>query len=79
MRGEESPQPSPVTAHGALVRFLMESDPAHFQPMNVNYGLFPTLDSEARKRKKREKNELRAARALEALVVYQQEIGEHLE
>jgi methylenetetrahydrofolate--tRNA-(uracil-5-)-methyltransferase len=79
MRGEESPQPSPVTAHGALVRFLMESDPAHFQPMNVNYGLFPALDSEARKRKKREKNELRAARALEALVVYQQEIGEHLE
>jgi hypothetical protein len=37
------------------------------------------LDSEARKRKKREKNELRAARALEALVVYQQEIGEYLE
>jgi len=76
MRGEEPPEPSPVTAHGALLRFLRESNPATFQPMNVNYGLFPGLDEAARKKKKREKNELRAARALEALAIYQEEVGE---
>jgi methylenetetrahydrofolate--tRNA-(uracil-5-)-methyltransferase len=62
--------PPPETAHGALVRYLMESDPGRFQPSNVNYGLFPALDAPAagrRKRPKREKNRLLAERALAAL------------
>jgi methylenetetrahydrofolate--tRNA-(uracil-5-)-methyltransferase len=32
-----------ATALGALARHLTESDPRHFQPANVNYGLFPEL------------------------------------
>jgi methylenetetrahydrofolate--tRNA-(uracil-5-)-methyltransferase len=35
----------PATALGALARHLTESDPRHFQPANVNYGLFPELDA----------------------------------
>jgi methylenetetrahydrofolate--tRNA-(uracil-5-)-methyltransferase len=31
------------TALGALARHLTESDPRHFQPANINYGLFPEL------------------------------------
>jgi len=35
--------PPEATAHGALIRHLTGSDPAHFQPSNVNFGLFPPL------------------------------------
>jgi methylenetetrahydrofolate--tRNA-(uracil-5-)-methyltransferase len=44
------PEPfPPTTALGALARHLTESDPARFQPANVNYGLFPELAGRARK------------------------------
>jgi methylenetetrahydrofolate--tRNA-(uracil-5-)-methyltransferase len=36
--------PPPETAHGALLHHLQRADARHFQPMNVNYGLFPPLD-----------------------------------
>jgi methylenetetrahydrofolate--tRNA-(uracil-5-)-methyltransferase len=35
--------PPDTTALGALLTHLAESDPEQFQPMNVNYGLFPPL------------------------------------
>ena len=41
-------QPAPPdTAHGALVAHLMNASAKSFQPMNVNYGLFPALDPQA--------------------------------
>ena len=62
------------TAHGALMTHLREAPPAHFQPMNVNFGLFPPLEGPVprgrKKRSKREKNELLGARALEAMEAY---------
>lgn len=71
------PSPPPETAHGALLRHLQNADARHFQPMNVNYGLFPPLSLEEatyqaasgrrKKRPKREKNEKLAERALQAL------------
>ena len=37
-------EPLPATtALGALARHLTESDPRHFQPANINYGLFEEL------------------------------------
>ena len=39
-------RPPAETAHGALLRHLQNADAKHFQPMNVNYGLFPPLDRE---------------------------------
>ncbi|MEZ4353541.1 MAG: methylenetetrahydrofolate--tRNA-(uracil(54)-C(5))-methyltransferase (FADH(2)-oxidizing) TrmFO [Myxococcota bacterium] len=78
--------PPAVTAHGALLRHLQNADARHFQPMNVNYGLFPPLDpgeatfvarsGRRKKRPKREKNELLAARALEALRDYRSRVVE---
>ena len=59
--------PNPATAHGALLCYLADADPQHFQPMNVNYGLFPPLSNLPRRIRKREKNELHARRAFEAL------------
>ncbi len=44
-RSGRGPEPLPATtALGALARHLTESRPEHFQPANVNYGLFPELD-----------------------------------
>ena len=35
--------PPPTTMLGALYRYLREADPAHFQPMNANWGLVEPL------------------------------------
>ena len=66
-RGGETPRPDPATAHGALLHYLASADPRHFQPMNVNYGLFPPLSGAPPRLGKHEKNQRLAARALEAL------------
>jgi methylenetetrahydrofolate--tRNA-(uracil-5-)-methyltransferase len=48
-RGRE-PEPFPATtALGALARHLTESDPKHFQPANINYGLFAELAGKVRR------------------------------
>ncbi len=39
--------PPPTTMLGALYRYLREADPAHFQPMNANFGLLDPLDGQA--------------------------------
>jgi methylenetetrahydrofolate--tRNA-(uracil-5-)-methyltransferase len=49
-RGEAIPLPPATTAFGALLAHLAESAAENFQPMNVNYGLFPPLDGRHRKR-----------------------------
>jgi methylenetetrahydrofolate--tRNA-(uracil-5-)-methyltransferase len=47
---ERPPKPPPTTAHGALLGHItaghmeaIDSGPRSFQPMNVNFGLFPPL------------------------------------
>ncbi|MBN1141332.1 MAG: methylenetetrahydrofolate--tRNA-(uracil(54)-C(5))-methyltransferase (FADH(2)-oxidizing) TrmFO [Deltaproteobacteria bacterium] len=55
--------PPPTTALGSLLTHLTESDPEHFQPMNVNYGLFPLLAG----KRPRGRSEVRLALARRAL------------
>jgi methylenetetrahydrofolate--tRNA-(uracil-5-)-methyltransferase len=66
-RGGDPPAPPPTTAHGALLGHLMEGNPRDFQPMNVNYGLFPPIEGLPRRMRKREKHERYAERALRDL------------
>jgi len=47
-RGEALLPPPRATALGSLVHYLVASDPRHFQPMNVNFGLFPPVDAPKR-------------------------------
>jgi methylenetetrahydrofolate--tRNA-(uracil-5-)-methyltransferase len=55
VRGEEPVVPPATTMLGGLMRYLRESDPRHFQPMNSNFGLLDPLDAEVRdKRRRRE-------------------------
>jgi len=64
VRGDAPVLPPAETAFGALLNHLSNADPRHFQPMNVNFGLFPPLSDVKRKLRKREKNERLAERAL---------------
>ncbi len=61
----EIPAPPPETALGALVRHITNADVRHFQPMNVNYGLFPELVERVGKKEKRARLAERALLALE--------------
>jgi len=40
--------PPPTTAIGALLAYVSGGDPDHFQPMNINYGLFAPVQEPAR-------------------------------
>jgi methylenetetrahydrofolate--tRNA-(uracil-5-)-methyltransferase len=62
LRGEPAVVPPPTTMLGALYRYLREAEPAHFQPMNANFGLVDDLPD--RVRDKRVKRERIAERAL---------------
>ncbi len=45
--------PPPTTAIGALIHYIIHSLAVPFQPMNVNFGLFPPLSRKSRGRAKR--------------------------
>jgi len=56
LAGEPPVVPAPTTMLGALYRYLREADPAHFQPMNANFGLVDELPERVKDKKvKREK------------------------
>lgn len=55
--------PPETTALGALLTHLRSADADNFQPMNVNYGLFPPL-TETRKIKRADRRLAQAERAL---------------
>jgi methylenetetrahydrofolate--tRNA-(uracil-5-)-methyltransferase len=62
VRGQVAPPPPPGSAHAALLRHLRESDPRRFEPMNINWGLFPPLPPGPRMRRP-ERNRRLAERA----------------
>lgn len=67
--GVTLPPPPPTTAHGALLSHITGgADAKTFQPMNVNFGLFPPLEKvEGKKVKKKERKPVMAQRALDDL------------
>jgi len=64
--GEEPLTPPPTTMLGALYRYLRETDPERFQPMNANFGLLEPMANPPRdKFKKKEALAERALREME--------------
>jgi len=51
--GMEPVVPPPTTAMGALIHYTVHSQALPFQPMNINFGLFPPVPGKARGREKR--------------------------
>ncbi len=64
--------PPPMTAMGGLIRHITHSLALPFQPMNVNFGLFPPLSGKSRGRAKRL---LLAKRALRDMDEWKKENG----
>ncbi len=77
-KGQVIPAPPITTAFGALIHYITGGqipgvgDRKHFQPMNVNFGIMPTLDGKKMKRKDRKP--AKSQRALEALTTWLGEI-----
>ena len=65
LRGDSPPLPPRETALGSLLNHLAASAAEEFQPMNINYGLFPEI--EGRKMKRSDRRLAMAQRALDAL------------
>lgn len=63
--GQPSVVPPPETALGAMMAHITNADVRHFQPMNVNYGLFPGLPGRVHKKERRQKLAERALLALD--------------
>lgn len=65
LQGRPLAVPPPETALGALMAHITNADVRHFQPMNVNYGLFPELPGRVKKKEKRQRLAERALKALD--------------
>jgi methylenetetrahydrofolate--tRNA-(uracil-5-)-methyltransferase len=56
MRGTPLSPPPPETAMGALVHHITGgADAKTFQPMNVNFGLFPPIDAKGGRRGRKDR------------------------
>jgi methylenetetrahydrofolate--tRNA-(uracil-5-)-methyltransferase len=73
-RGEEPLAFPETTALGALGRYIARSDPEHYQPTNIAFGLLPDLPQRVRDKSK--KRLAMAHRALESLARFQPQLGE---
>ena len=65
--------PPATTALGSLLRYITDTGRQDFQPMNVNFGLFPGLSVRAKGRRKKE---LMGERSLADLERWWLEVGE---
>ena len=63
VRNQKPLPPPPDTAFGALLNHLTKTNPKHFQPSNINFGLFPAWE---KKVPKRMRGQVRAERSLTA-------------
>ncbi len=71
LSGKTPVVPPAETALGSLVAHLTATDPRHFQPSNINFGLFPGLQEKTPKKFRGAKY---GERALQALKKWQAEI-----
>ena len=74
IHGGEMAPPPPATAFGALLGHITGgADARTYQPMNVNFGLFPPIEG---KTKKKDRKALYTSRAREALSEWRAQSGQ---
>lgn len=67
IKGEVFETPPPTTAFGALLSHITGGgDARDYQPMNVNFGLFPPLEQRVKKRERKEAYTARARAAFDS-------------
>jgi len=64
LQGKKTLNVPETTAHGALIRHITESESKHFQPSNINFGLFPIPEESRKIRDKKLKKQLLVERAI---------------
>jgi methylenetetrahydrofolate--tRNA-(uracil-5-)-methyltransferase len=69
-RAMSSVFPPPTTAMGALINYITHSESIPFQPMNINFGLFPPLPG-----RRRQKRQHLSNRALEEMQRWKEDMG----
>lgn len=50
LSGKNPVPPPATTAHGALIQYIVRSNATTFQPINTNFGLFPPIPTEGKKK-----------------------------
>jgi methylenetetrahydrofolate--tRNA-(uracil-5-)-methyltransferase len=73
-KGDRLIIPPPTTAVGSLVHYITDPRVREFQPMNVNFGLFPPLEGRFRGRDKKRALSERALQDLENFIRTQMEM-----
>ncbi|MCL2559646.1 MAG: methylenetetrahydrofolate--tRNA-(uracil(54)-C(5))-methyltransferase (FADH(2)-oxidizing) TrmFO [Turicibacter sp.] len=71
LAGDELIEFSPQTAIGSLATYITRASAKHFQPMNVNFGIFEDLEGRVKKKEKKEKY---ANRAIDVISTYKDKI-----
>jgi methylenetetrahydrofolate--tRNA-(uracil-5-)-methyltransferase len=61
IRGQDLLVLHPVTAMGALINHITGTRPDNFQPMNVNFGIFPELSEKIRNKQERNRRIIKRA------------------
>ena len=72
MLGLEFSAPPRESACAAMMRHLLESEPTHFQPSNINFGLFAPVPGRV---PKKERGQIRAQAALAAITHWKEHLG----
>ena len=65
---EDFPSWPRETAIGSLLHYLMTTEPKHFQPMNINLGLFPELSGIRGKKERAQHHRDRAVDAMRKFI-----------
>lgn len=73
VNGLDPSAPPPETAHGGLMSHLANTVTKHFQPSNINFGLFPPIGG--KKLPKKERGKAHARRALVAFAAWLTNLG----
>ena len=71
LSGKNLPSWPRESAIGSLIHYLMTTDPKHFQPMNMNLGIFPEISGI---RGKKERAEFHRNRAVDATRRFEAEL-----
>ncbi|MBQ3455285.1 MAG: methylenetetrahydrofolate--tRNA-(uracil(54)-C(5))-methyltransferase (FADH(2)-oxidizing) TrmFO [Synergistaceae bacterium] len=71
LSGKNLPSWPRESAIGSLIHYLMTTDPKHFQPMNMNLGIFPEISGI---RGKKERAEFHRNRAVDAMRRFEAEL-----
>mgnify|MGYP001258973566 CR=1 FL=1 len=78
LKNQKLKLPPENTAHGALLKHItMNANPDTFQPMNINFGLMPNINSYLKKKKYikgREKKKIQSSIAIESFKEWAKEI-----